>query len=146
MGGSVRSAPRACPAPPHARPGGPPDGPVSGQPTTSAPAPPPPPLPRRAVLAAPALLAAGPARAAPGPQTRAVTFADGRKEAVFEAGIDLRVTALRGSVPPQWPLELKQAVGPSLKIDVRERGTLSAIYSELREEKRRQAAGDTNRG
>ena len=49
-------------------------------------------------------------------------------------------------MPPQWPLELKQAVGPSLKIDVRERGTLSAIYSELREEKRRQAAGDTNRG
>lgn len=65
---------------------------------------------------------------------------------MLDVGIDLDVVALRGSVAPQMATEIKQAVGPMLRVSVGDRPTLRDIYDELRKEKARQAEGDTNRG
>jgi hypothetical protein len=53
---------------------------------------------------------------------------------------DLKVVALRGSTPSQWPVELKLVCGTSTRIQWEEKSDLKTIYSELLQERDRHAS------
>ncbi|CAG9467647.1 unnamed protein product [Pedinophyceae sp. YPF-701] len=86
----------------------------------------------RAVRRRDALLLTAPALVIPGAASaKKVRLPDGSEEEIAATPFDLRLCALKGTVPTQWLADFKLAAGTQLKVSLETKGTLQDILQDL---------------
>uniref|UniRef100_A0A7S0RPJ7 Uncharacterized protein n=1 Tax=Chlamydomonas leiostraca TaxID=1034604 RepID=A0A7S0RPJ7_9CHLO len=96
---------------------------------------------RRGVAAATAAAMLSAIPAGPAQALKTVTLKDGSSVEVYEHGMSLSIVGLRGSVPAQWILDYKSALGRYAGFALGQRPHLNDIYKELAKPGDRNSAG-----